>query len=163
MKKLKIAYTDKALEIFGAIAGREQADLARTDFTDVAAVVITDQDKDVLEKEMIAAFKIPVLMIKTGEGLTEDALLSKVYRVMDLNETDHDSTLARSRVLRLTMKKMCCRHSSVTSRNMSKMVTPSSTAQATRAVLSSASIRQAVHSMNSSARILSALTSATLT
>ena len=41
MKKLKIAYTDKALEIFGAIAGREQADLARTDFTDVAAVVIT--------------------------------------------------------------------------------------------------------------------------
>ena len=72
MKKLKIAYTDKALEIFGAIAGREQADLARTDFTDVAAVVITDQDKDVLEKEMIAAFKIPVLMIKTGEGLTED-------------------------------------------------------------------------------------------
>ena len=90
MKKLKIAYTDKALEIFGAITGREQADLARTDFTDVAAVVITDQDKDVLEKEMIAAFKIPVLMIKTGEGLTEDALLSKVYRVMDLNETDHD-------------------------------------------------------------------------
>ena len=90
MKKLKIAYTDKALEIFGAIAGREQADLARTDFTDVAAVVITDQDKDVLEKEMIVAFKIPVLMIKMGEGLTEDALLSKIYRVMDLNETDHD-------------------------------------------------------------------------
>ena len=30
MNKLKIAYTDKALEIFGAIAGREQADLART-------------------------------------------------------------------------------------------------------------------------------------
>ena len=56
MKKLKIAYTDKALEIFGAITGREQADLACTDFTDVAAVVITDQDKDVLEKEMIAAF-----------------------------------------------------------------------------------------------------------
>ena len=90
VKHLKIAYTEKALEIFGAIAGRDQVNVYDTDFTDVAAVVMTDQDKDVLDKEMIFAFKIPVLMIKTQDGPVADELLSKVYRVMDLNETDHD-------------------------------------------------------------------------
>lgn len=163
MKKLKIAYTDKALEIFGAIAGREQANLARTDFTDVAAVVITDQDKDVLEKEMIAAFKIPVLMIKTGEGLTEDALLSKVYRVMDLNETDHDFYARQIESAAAHYEEDVLPPFFRDLKKYVEMATPSSTAQATRAVLSSASIRLDAHSMNSSARIPSVLTSATLT
>jgi len=90
LRHLKIAYTDKALEIFGAIAGREQVDVHATDFTDVAAVVMTEQDRDVLQQDMIFAFKIPVLLIKTGDAPVSDELLAKVYRVMDLNETDRD-------------------------------------------------------------------------
>lgn len=53
MKRLKIAYSDKALEIFGAIPSRETVNVNDTDFTDVGAVVITDTDTDVLKKEMI--------------------------------------------------------------------------------------------------------------
>lgn len=51
MKRLKIAYSDKALEIFGAIPSRETVNVNDTDFTDVGAVVITDTDTDVLKKK----------------------------------------------------------------------------------------------------------------
>ena len=90
MKRLKIAYSDKALEIFGAIPSRETVNVNDTDFTDVGAVVITDTDTDVLKKEMIFAFTIPVLLIRTKEGPVADDVISRVYRVIDLNETDHD-------------------------------------------------------------------------
>ena len=39
---LKIAYSRKALETFGAVEKRDIADVFQTDFTDVAAVVVTD-------------------------------------------------------------------------------------------------------------------------
>ena len=90
MKRLKIAYSDKALEIFGAIPSGETVNVNDTDFTDVGAVVITDTDTDVLKKEMIFAFHIPVLLIRTKEGPVADDVISKVYRVIDLNDTDHD-------------------------------------------------------------------------
>lgn len=90
MKHLKIAYSDKALEIFGSIPAREAVNVNDTDFTDVGAVVIADTDTDVLQKEMVFAFKIPVLLIRTKEGPVADDVISKVYRVIDLNETDHD-------------------------------------------------------------------------
>ncbi len=90
MTKLKIAYTEKAMEIFGVLEGREAVKVADTDFTDVAAVVITDQDEAVLAVENISAFRIPVILIKTKDGAVKDELLAKVYRVLDLAETDHD-------------------------------------------------------------------------
>lgn len=90
MKHLKIAYSDRAVEIFGKITGREAVGVNDTDFTDVGAVVITDTDTDVLAKEMIFAFRIPVLLIRTKEGPVADEVISKVYRVIDLNDTDHD-------------------------------------------------------------------------
>ena len=46
---LKIAYSRKALETFGAVEKRDIADVFQTDFTDVAAVVVTDEDGDALE------------------------------------------------------------------------------------------------------------------
>lgn len=45
---LKIAYSRKALETFGAVEKRDIADVFQTDFTDVAAVVVTDEDGDAL-------------------------------------------------------------------------------------------------------------------
>ena len=38
---------------------------------------------------MVFAFKIPVFLIRTGEGNVSDELIQKVYCVIDLNETDH--------------------------------------------------------------------------
>lgn len=88
MKHLKIAYSEKALELFGGIEGRETVDVHATDFTDVGAIVITDTDTDVLKMETPFAFKIPVILIRTQAGQVADDVISKVYRVIDLNETD---------------------------------------------------------------------------
>lgn len=90
MKRLKIAYSEKALEIFGAVPNREIIHTCETDYTDVAAVVITESDTDVLKNEMIQAFKIPVLLIKDSDTHVNDDIIGHVYRVIDLNETDHD-------------------------------------------------------------------------
>ena len=90
MKRLKIAYSEKALEIFGAVPHREIIHTCETDYTDVAAVVITESDADVLKNEMIQAFKIPVLLIKDTDTHVSDDIIGHVYRVIDLNETDHD-------------------------------------------------------------------------
>lgn len=90
MKKLKIAYSENALQAFGAVGGREIIDVNNTDYTDVAAVVITEQDSDVLKNEMIGAFKIPVMLIKDADSHVSDEIIKQVYRVIDLNETDHD-------------------------------------------------------------------------
>ena len=90
MKRLKIAYSEKALEIFGAVPNREIVNVGETDYTDVAAVVITESDADVLKNEMIDAFKIPVLLIKDNDSHVSDDIIGRVYRVIDLNETDRD-------------------------------------------------------------------------
>ncbi len=90
IQKLKIAYTEKAVEAFGILEGRAAVSVKDTDFTDVAAVALTDLDTEVLAAENISAFQIPVILIKTKEGAAADALLAKVYRVLDLAETDHD-------------------------------------------------------------------------
>lgn len=162
MKRLKIAYSDKALEIFGSISSREAVGVNDTDFTDVAAVVITDTDTDVLKKEMIFAFHIPVLLIRTKEGPVADDVISKVYRVIDLNDTDHafysrqiESAAAHyeEKVLPPFFKDL----EKYVENGYSQFDCP-----AIRAALSSASTRQAVHSMISSAKIPSALICATL-
>ena len=90
MKKLKIAYSENALQAFGAVGGREIIDVNNTDYTDVAAVVITEQDSDVLKNEMIGAFKIPVMLIKDSDSHVNDEVIGQVYLAIDLNETDHD-------------------------------------------------------------------------
>lgn len=90
MKKLKIAYSENALQAFGAVDGREIIDVNNTDYTDVAAVVITEQDSDVLKNEMIGAFKIPVMLIKDSDSHVNDEVIGQVYLAIDLNETDHN-------------------------------------------------------------------------
>lgn len=90
MTHLKIAYTEKALELFGAVCGRETVDIESTDFTDVAAVVLTDRDADALKThKKIGAFDIPVFLIRTGSENVSDEVIGKVFRVIDLKETDH--------------------------------------------------------------------------
>lgn len=90
MNKLKIAYSDHAYELFGALPGRKSVRVNDTDFTDVAAVIMTDTDTDVLSKEMIFSFRIPVLLIRTKSEPVSDEVIKKVYRVFDLNSTDRD-------------------------------------------------------------------------
>lgn len=87
---MKIAYSEKALEFFGPISNRPITDLYSTDFTDVAAVVVTTEDTDWMQQEAIKSFNIPVLMICINNEAVSDDVIESVYRVMDMNETDYE-------------------------------------------------------------------------
>lgn len=87
---MKIAYSEKALEFFGPISNRPITDLYSTDFTDVAAVVVTTEDTDWMQQEAIKSFNIPVLMIRINNEAVSDDVIESVYRVMDMNETDYE-------------------------------------------------------------------------
>ena len=86
---LKIAYSRKALETFGAVEKRDIADVFQTDFTDVAAVVVTDEDGDALRNPRIHAFEIPVFLILSAAGKKHDELIGQVYSIIDPTDGDH--------------------------------------------------------------------------
>ncbi len=67
MNHLKIAYTPLAKKLFGEAPGREAVLASETDYTDAAAVVMTDRDGDVWEKVSASAFGIPVFLLVTDE------------------------------------------------------------------------------------------------
>ena len=86
---LKIAYSRKALETFGAVEKRDIADVFQTDFTDVAAVVVTDEDGDALRNPRIHAFEIPVFLILSAAGKKHDELIGQAYSIIDPTDGDH--------------------------------------------------------------------------
>lgn len=85
-ERLKIAYSSRALEIFGSIEKREIIDVFQTDFTDVSAVVVTDKDTAALENPRIHAFEIPVFLIRTESG--SDELIGQAYSIIDPEDGD---------------------------------------------------------------------------
>ena len=89
MKHFKLAYSDKAYSVLNPITEREIVGLNDTDFTDVAAIVITDADTAILDEEAkIAAFGIPVFLVLVEGTSVCDEVLKKVFRVMDLREVN---------------------------------------------------------------------------
>ena len=86
---LKIAYSRKALETFGAVEKRDIVDVFQTDFTDVAAVVVTDEDGDALRNPRIHAFEIPVFLILSAAGKKHDELIGQAYSIIDPTDGDH--------------------------------------------------------------------------
>lgn len=67
MRSLKIALSSELKEFLET--KREVVDLRATDFTDVAAVVILESEKEVVEKVEATAFKLPVFKIKSKDEL----------------------------------------------------------------------------------------------
>ena len=53
---LKVAYTKKALELFAPIPTREAAAAEETDFTDIAALVVTVEDESIILDKRVKAF-----------------------------------------------------------------------------------------------------------
>jgi ornithine decarboxylase len=94
VKHLKIAFSPKALEVFGPIEGREAVEMACTDFTDASALVITDIDEDIeaLNKaEAVDAFGVPVFVVSTNGQVIPDALEGKVRGVLSLDSSKHNA------------------------------------------------------------------------
>lgn len=90
MNHLKIALSELAKEQFDLGLGREVVDVKHTDFSDVAAIVITDFDLATLDHPMIEALKIPVFLIKVQDEELNPQFLGKVTRVIDQNSVNHE-------------------------------------------------------------------------
>ncbi|ERI92590.1 Orn/Lys/Arg decarboxylase, major domain protein [Clostridiales bacterium oral taxon 876 str. F0540] len=86
MKQLKIAYTAEAKEYFST--KRDLILAENTDFTDVAAVVVTDADAGLVNKIYDTKFGIPVFVVLKNIDKLDSELAKKVYRVIDGSNFD---------------------------------------------------------------------------
>ncbi len=80
MKPLKIACTMATMTYF--TTGRNISLLDETDFTDVAAVVMTDLETEWIDIVNKTEFGIPIFVIMRDGRLLEPALKAKVYRAL---------------------------------------------------------------------------------
>lgn len=80
---LKVAYTKKALELFAPIPTRKAAAAEETDFTDIAALVVTVEDESIIHDRRVKAFHIPLFLIVHGHEERTDNTLGHVYGMID--------------------------------------------------------------------------------
>ena len=85
MNHLNIAFSHDALQDFEDCITRFAVTLDQTDFSDVAAIVITDADhEEVLSNPLIEALRIPVFLIKKDANSTvKPEFVGKIPRVID--------------------------------------------------------------------------------
>ena len=88
MPNLKIAYSPKVEQYFST--NRELVEIDKTDFTDVAAIVLTSGDVgEYLERIQATNFGIPVFVVQTTEEEQVDPkFYDAIYHIQDLNGYD---------------------------------------------------------------------------
>ena len=87
MPNLKIAYSPKVEQYFST--NRELVEIDKTDFTDVAAIVLTSGDVgDYLERIQATNFGIPVFVVQTEEEQVDPKFYDAIYHIQDLNGYD---------------------------------------------------------------------------
>lgn len=86
MKNLKIAFTAESSEYFKT--GRELVLAEHTDYTDIAAVVVTEADAAIINNVYNTKFGIPVFVVLKNTDKLPEELIGKVYRVIDGNVFD---------------------------------------------------------------------------
>lgn len=87
MPNLKIAYSPKVEQYFST--NRELVEIAKTDFTDVAAIVLTSGDVgEYLERIQATNFGIPVFVVQTEEEQVDPKFYDAIYHIQDLNGYD---------------------------------------------------------------------------
>ena len=92
MNHLHIAFSHDALQDFEDSITRYAVTLDETDFSDVAAIVITDADhEEVLSNPLIEALRIPVFLVKKDANSTvKPEFVGKITRVIDANEVNYE-------------------------------------------------------------------------
>ena len=87
MPNLKIAYSPKVEQYFST--NRELVEITKTDFTDVAAIVLTSRDVgEYLERIQATNFGIPVFVVQTEEEQVDPKFYDAIYHIQDLNGYD---------------------------------------------------------------------------
>ena len=90
MKHMKVAFSHKAQYYFGPLEGRTSVDLSQTDFTDIAAIVISENDTAILDNETVKSFGIPIFLVVFDNSVDIDQFMGKVERVIDGSSTNFD-------------------------------------------------------------------------
>ncbi|HHV6496135.1 TPA: ornithine decarboxylase SpeF, partial [Haemophilus influenzae] len=84
---LKIAYNPKVEQYFST--NRELVEITKTDFTDVAAIMLTSGDVgEYLERIQTTNFGIPVFVVQTEEEQVDPEFYDAIYHIQDLNGYD---------------------------------------------------------------------------
>ena len=87
MPNLKVAYSPKVEQYFST--NRELVEITKTDFTDVAAIVLTAGDVgEYLERIQATNFGIPVFVVQTEEEQVDPKFYDAIYHIQDLNGYD---------------------------------------------------------------------------
>lgn len=87
--RLKIAYTEKTLELFGKVGTREAVLVDHTDFTDVGALLMTGGDRHTVSSPWVKALHIPIfLIVRDGNRETEE--MGEVYSIISLNPSERN-------------------------------------------------------------------------
>ena len=87
MPNLKIAYSPKVEQYLST--NRELVEITKTDFTDVAAIVLTSGDVgEYLERIQATNFGIPVFVVQTEEEQVDPKFYDAIYHIQDLNGYD---------------------------------------------------------------------------
>ena len=87
MPNLKIAYSPKVEQYFST--NRELVEITKTDFTDVAAIVLASGDVgEYLERIQATNFGIPVFVVQTEEEQVDPKFYDAIYHIQDLNGYD---------------------------------------------------------------------------
>lgn len=87
MPNLKIAYSPKVEQYFST--NRELVEIAKTDFTDVAAIVLSSSDVgEYLDRIQATKFGVPVFVVQTEEQQVDPKFYDAIYHIQDLNGYD---------------------------------------------------------------------------
>lgn len=87
MPNLKVAYSPKVEQYFST--NRELVEITKTDFTDVAAIMLTSGDVgEYLERIQATNFGIPVFVVQTEEEQVDPKFYDAIYHIQDLNGYD---------------------------------------------------------------------------
>lgn len=84
MKHLKIACTTESKEYFST--NRNLVTAGNTDYTDVAAVVLTDSDINLINDAYNTKFGIPIFVVLKKVDKIDNELVKNVYHLMDGNK-----------------------------------------------------------------------------
>lgn len=87
MPNLKIACSPKVEQYFST--NRELVEIAKTDFTDVAAIVLSSSDVgEYLDRIKATKFDVPVFIVQTDEQQVDPKFYDSIYHIQDLNGYD---------------------------------------------------------------------------
>ena len=87
MPNLKIAYSPKVEQYFST--NRELVEIAKTDFTDVAAIVLSSSDVgEYIGQIQATKFGVPVFVVQTEEQQVDPKFYDSIYHIQDLNGYD---------------------------------------------------------------------------